>query len=363
MGAVFISYRREDAAGEARALFNHLVATLGKNSVFMDVDNIALGRDFRQILQENLATCDLMLALIGKGWVDAKNQSGRRRLEDPDDFIRLEIASALKRNIPVTPVLLQGAHMPAAEQLPEDLRDFTYRNGFELSHNRWESDVQEMIKRLGLGKQPGKEAPTMIGVHVAEPGEKTHSEKLKFMATLVRSRWAWMAVMAVLGGGLLFNINHTKTNEPASTISTNGQPTVGSPGPPTETSHTPVRLPADGLSPNDSIATAKSITEGTTVRGSRVKDQDLYFFQFLASSTKTRLVLRKRSARGFRAVVDVYDHVEHRIAGEAEGVALVGAQDQPVSFSFESTPGKIYYIKVTVQSQADAEYELTVREE
>ena len=150
MGSVFISYRREDTEGQARALFQDLVARLGRDSVFMDVDSIALGRDFREVLQERLASCDVMLALIGRDWVDGKDKSGRRRLENARDFVRLEIAAALKRNIPVTPLLLHGAQMPTAEQLPEDLSDLAYRNGFELSHNRWESDVQELIKRLGL---------------------------------------------------------------------------------------------------------------------------------------------------------------------------------------------------------------------
>ena len=150
MGSVFISYRREDSEGQARALFQDLVARLGRDSVFMDVDSIGLGRDFRAVLQERLATCDVMLALIGRDWVDGKDKSGRRRLDIPGDFVRLEIAAALKRNIPVTPLLLHGAQMPTAEQLPEDLSDLAYRNGFELSHNRWESDVQELIKRLGL---------------------------------------------------------------------------------------------------------------------------------------------------------------------------------------------------------------------
>ena len=152
MTTVFVSYRREDTAGEARALFNELSTKLGKESVFMDVDNIALGRDFRQVLREHLAACDLLLVIVGKGWVEAKDASGRNRLEQPNDFVRLEIESALKRNIPVTPVLVQGAQMPTVDQLPVDVRDFAYRNGFELSHARWESDVAEMCKRLGLGK-------------------------------------------------------------------------------------------------------------------------------------------------------------------------------------------------------------------
>ena len=150
MGAVFISYRRGDSEGQARALSGDLVGRVGKDAVFMDVDSIALGRDFRQILHERLESCDIMLALIGPNWLDAKDAAGNRRLESPTDFVRQEIAAALKRNIPVTPVLVQGAQMPTQERLPEDLKDLAFRNGFELSHMRWESDVREMVKRLGL---------------------------------------------------------------------------------------------------------------------------------------------------------------------------------------------------------------------
>ena len=153
MGAVFVSYRREDSEGQARALFNELAHLIGKDSVFMDVDSIALGRDFRQIIQERLETCDLLLVLIGPDWLDAKDDAGNRRLESPTDFVRQEIAAALKRNISVTPVFLRGAQMPEPEHLPDDLKDLAYRSGFELSHTRWESDIQEMLRRLGLAKR------------------------------------------------------------------------------------------------------------------------------------------------------------------------------------------------------------------
>jgi len=155
MSIVFISYRRENTAGEARALFNDLAARLGENSVFMDVDSIALGRDFRTVLQETTASCDLMLVLIGRNWADAKDEGGRVRLENPADYVRLEIESALRRDIAVTPVLVQEAHMPTPEDLPGEIRDLAYRNGFELSHNRWESDVGEMVRRLGLDGPAG----------------------------------------------------------------------------------------------------------------------------------------------------------------------------------------------------------------
>ena len=148
MGAVFVSYRRGDAEGQARALSLELVRLLGKDSLFMDVDSIALGRDFRQVLQEHLSSCDVMLALIGPGWIDAKDGSGKRRLESPTDFVRQEIAAALKRNIPVIPVLLQGAQIPPPERLPDDLKDLSYRNGFELGHTH-----------MGVGRPRDDEAP------------------------------------------------------------------------------------------------------------------------------------------------------------------------------------------------------------
>jgi formylglycine-generating enzyme required for sulfatase activity len=150
VSGIFISYRREDSEGQARALSIELEDYIGEASVFMDVDSIALGRDFRQVLLQSLESCDALLALIGPNWLDAKDGAGKRRLDDPADFVRQEIATALKRNIPVTPVLLQGAAMPARERLPDDLKDLVYRNGFELSHTRWHSDVREMIQRLGL---------------------------------------------------------------------------------------------------------------------------------------------------------------------------------------------------------------------
>ena len=148
MRAIFISYRREDAEGQAGRLFDDLARHFGEDSVFMDVAGIEPGRDFRRVIDEHVASCGVLLAMIGKTWIDATDESGRRRLEDPMDFVRLETASALKRDIPVVPVLVHGARMPRAEQLPEDLAELAYRNGVELTHARWDSDVQVLIKAL-----------------------------------------------------------------------------------------------------------------------------------------------------------------------------------------------------------------------
>jgi hypothetical protein len=148
MRAIFISYRRNDAEGEAGRLFDDLVRDFGEQSVFMDVSTLEAGRDFRKAIDESVGSCGVLLSMIGTSWLDAKNEAGERRLDDPADFVRLETASALKRDIPVIPILVRGAKMPVAGQLPDDLKDLAYRNAVELTHARWNSDVQLLVKAL-----------------------------------------------------------------------------------------------------------------------------------------------------------------------------------------------------------------------
>jgi hypothetical protein len=206
---VFINYRRGETAGEARALFNELTQTLGRDSVFMDVDTIALGRDFRQVVRERVETCDLMLALVGRDWVSSANPAGRRRLDDANDFVRIEIEAALKRNIPLTPVLVQGAQMPSPEELPETIREFAYRNGFELSHNRWESDVHEMLKRLGLANDERQSAPSPLKQPVENVPRNIQApvsaDAARSQGTQSFRRYApWVIGFALIGAGALF---------------------------------------------------------------------------------------------------------------------------------------------------------------
>lgn len=206
MGGVFINYRRGETAGEARALYNELSATLGADSVFMDVDNIALGRDFRQALNERLKSVDVMLALIGKDWAHATNNAGKRRLDDPNDFVRREIRAALERNIAVTPVLLQGAQMPAEAELPEDIRDLAFRNGFELSHTRWSSDVHELLKRLEL-LPPESHAPDTRPLHMPPaPAPVASAPAPRRRVGMVL---AVLAVIGIAGAGAYLYMEHT----------------------------------------------------------------------------------------------------------------------------------------------------------
>lgn len=159
MRAIFISYRRDDAEGQAGRLFDDLTQHFGEDAVFMDVAAIEPGRDFRRVIDEQVASCGVLLAVIGKAWLTARDESGARRLDDPTDFVRLETASALRRDIPVIPVLVHGATMPREEDLPEDLKELAFRNGVELTHARWDSDVQLLVKALRPYVQ-AKETPT-----------------------------------------------------------------------------------------------------------------------------------------------------------------------------------------------------------
>ena len=142
LGAIFISYRRSDSAGEAGRLSDDLSARFGSHAVFMDVDAIQPGIDFRKAIRENVGGCSVLLAVMGAEWLGTRSNDGTRRLDSENDYVRLEIATALKREIPVVPVLVRGAHMPKAEDLPEDIRELAYRNSVELTHARWKSDVQ-----------------------------------------------------------------------------------------------------------------------------------------------------------------------------------------------------------------------------
>lgn len=120
MPGIFISYRREDAQGEARHLADDLKQHF-PGQIFMDVTGIEPGRDFRKVIDGAVSTCDVLIVVIGRDWLTTADAQGQRRLDNPKDFVRLETGGALAREIPVIPVLVQGASMPASEQLPPNL--------------------------------------------------------------------------------------------------------------------------------------------------------------------------------------------------------------------------------------------------
>ena len=148
MPGIFISYRREDSAGHAGRLFDRLAEHFGRERVFMDVVGIEAGLDFVDAIDKALSSTEVMVAVIGRNWLTGKDSAGQPRLSDPKDFIRLETGTALRRGIRVVPVLVQGAPMPAASDLPEDLVLLARRQAVELSDSRWDSDVSRFVKML-----------------------------------------------------------------------------------------------------------------------------------------------------------------------------------------------------------------------
>ncbi len=197
MGKIFISYRRDDSEGEASRLFDDLVEHFGEASVFMDVAGIQAGRDFRKAIEESVATCGVLLSVIGRNWLDIKNEAGGRRLDDPADFVRLETAHALQRDIPVIPVLVHGAKMPVPEQLPDDLRDLHFRNCCEVTHARWNSDVQLLIKALAAFVEPPQPIETPHQTEMPPPLPKPAQHRAIWIAA------AAVILVALIAGGLI----------------------------------------------------------------------------------------------------------------------------------------------------------------
>ena len=155
-GGVFVCYRRDDAAYAAAVLSDVLGARLGRDRVFTDVDSLAPGDDFAPAVAEAIAACDVALVLIGRHWLAATGDDGRRRLDDPDDPVRREIELALRHGIRIVPVLLDAV-LPAAEQLPPSLASLPSRQAVTVRASRVRPDVEDLIgflDRTGSMPQP-----------------------------------------------------------------------------------------------------------------------------------------------------------------------------------------------------------------
>ena len=148
-GKIFLSYRREDTAGFALALFGRLEQSFPSERLFMDVEGgIGAGHDFVRVIEDEVSLCDVMLVLIGPNWLNAAEDSGQLRLENPEDFVRIEVGSALKFGKRVIPVLVQKTEMPRADALPEPLKALARRNAVGLTQERFRADAQGLIKAL-----------------------------------------------------------------------------------------------------------------------------------------------------------------------------------------------------------------------
>lgn len=185
MSRIFISYRRSDAASEAGRIYDYLESHLGKEALFKDVDAIDAGDDFRKRLNEAVGRCQILLAIIGTNWLQVTDEAGKRRLDNPADWVRLEIETALNRNVRVIPLLLDGVQMPAERDLPKTLQPLAYRNAARV---RNDPDFRhDMDRILGvIQRQLDEVSPTVVPSAEALPSESQPSrEKLSVAPKVV----------------------------------------------------------------------------------------------------------------------------------------------------------------------------------
>jgi len=163
---VFLNYRRDDSAAHSGRLYDRLVHKFGKSNIFMDIDAIMPGEDFERVIEDEIAGCDCLLVMIGDGWLHAKDDHGNRRLENPRDFVLLEIAAALNRGVTVIPVLLDGTVMPPSEQIPDVLQGLLRRQAVSISHASFHHDVDRLIASIERIRQKQSTAGPSIGKHL-----------------------------------------------------------------------------------------------------------------------------------------------------------------------------------------------------
>jgi hypothetical protein len=183
---IFISYRRVESIHQAGRIYDDLVAHFGKAAVFKDVDSIPAGVDFRSHLNQVLATCQAACVIVGPAWLSQTTADGQRRLDGPQDFVRIEVEALLARNIPVIPILIDGATIPAADDLPESLQALSFRQAVAVRadpdfHHDMEKVIAALKQILGASAAgrtnapAGKRTPSLsrakvgIGIGVAVP--------------------------------------------------------------------------------------------------------------------------------------------------------------------------------------------------
>ena len=205
---IFISYRRDDAPGSAGRLYDRLADSFPREALFMDVDAMVPGVDFVRELDDAVQDCDVLLAVIGRRWLDATSPSGARRLDDPEDFVRVEVETALKQRIRVIPVLVDGAQMPAAEELPEPLKPLARRHAVEISHSRFASDADRLVRAFGIDETAATTPVQTPAVSPQAPSGPVISQHaaVNVAVSPVRVAGAAITVWAIIASGAFGNL-------------------------------------------------------------------------------------------------------------------------------------------------------------
>jgi len=206
MKGIFISYRRQDTAGYAGRLYDRLAHHFGADRVFMDVEGIEPGLDFVDAIERAVGSCEVLIVIIGPGWL-ATDSAGKRRLDDPKDFVRIETGAALGRHIRVVPVLVDKAVMPLAEELPADLAPLVRRQAIELSNKYWDATTGELIRTLERVLDGDK--PAVVRAPGSAPSAEPEDEPLLVVKKRdIRRPWVIAGALALLAAAVGLYIAH-----------------------------------------------------------------------------------------------------------------------------------------------------------
>jgi WD40 repeat protein len=176
---IFLSYRRGDTQWAARGIYDRLATSFDRRNVFRDLDAIPAGVRFRDYIEKKLSESDVFLLLIGKTWALYQDETGRRRLEQPRDPVRLEVETALRLGIPIIPVLVEGAPMPTERDLVPSIVDLLEFNAAEVSDSRWEYDVDKLLQAINeaVGRSPRAGEPTSANASTPSVAPSTALEE------------------------------------------------------------------------------------------------------------------------------------------------------------------------------------------
>jgi tetratricopeptide (TPR) repeat protein len=230
MPGIFISYRRDDSAASAGRLYDRLASHFGKEQVFRDLDAIAPGAEFLKVIEERIAKCNVLVAVIGKNWVSIRNAQGHCRLDDPKDAVRSEIREALNQKKLIIPTLIGGAEVPKPEALPGDIAALVGRNAIEISESRFDYDAGRVIEAIEKAGVPAQRTESPLPAHQPAHQSESRSEQGAWAAVSNRANqrtWKFIGGgIAVLAGGLWTLYTHFSGKETAPAVA----PTVTASG-------------------------------------------------------------------------------------------------------------------------------------
>jgi hypothetical protein len=314
MSGIFICYRREDAAGWAGRLQSDLQDALPNVHVFRDVEALAPGVRFEDAIEQAVGSCDVLIALIGPQWLSATDKAGQRRLDDPDDLVRLEIATCLQRDVRVIPALVGGARLPHAVDLPEAIRSLVERQSYELSDSRWKSDCRTLtaqLRPLVRATVPLRENAPLVAAG--------------FLALLLAGVgiWYW---------GESASSNGAQAESSRAAIDRTSMAPAGTEG---------VRAGLQEAEPNDDILHPNALALAGSIDAHIKPITDKDFFAITAPSGDSpvtlRAVLHNRSRR-LQASLTVWDDAFEQVTSNYS----VGGD---VYLSFPARPGPRYYVE------------------